>query len=622
MNTPVVPYHKANILIVDDTSSNLRLLSKLLQDEGYAVRCALDGATALTIAEAKWPDIILLDIVMPEMDGYEICRQLKSSSETNHIPVVFFSNLEDIFDKQKAFDVGGVDYIPKSFNSKEILIRLDNQIIIQKAKAEIIKLNEELEERVKERTRELELANQKLQQEIDRRQQAQDAMIRQALQDSLTGLASRNAFVHRVKQAIKQKQNNHDYQYGIFLLECDRFKYIKHNYGYIEANRFLIALGNQIILGFPECACISRFEGDDFAILIDSFDDLKFIKEIAKKLQDRLQQSFTVQEEKIEVNNCIGIAVGTQNYTTVDRLLHDANLAMQVSKNKNVYQIFDSKKHSLFKGYNKKKLDIEAELKRAINNNEFVVYYQPVISLATGKIVELEALIRWNHPQKGLILPSGFIDSAEETGLIIPLGDLVILEACQTVFRLQREHKLDLRISIDLSPSQFQQSNLVKKISQIIDATGIDGKDLRLEVPEQTIYQNSALATKNLEDLKEFQVSVGISDFGSGYSSLTYLALTYLISFAIDRVKIDSNLMQQNSHDKVSSHFIARDISFCEQLISLSRQLDVLVAVKNLRFNKQLKFFKDQKCQLGQGILISKVLEAKALEELLLWGSF
>lgn len=594
----------------------------MLQEQGYGVRCALDGATGLTIAEAGWPDLILLDIIMPEMDGYEICRQLKATKQTSQIPVIFFSNLEDIFDKQKAFEVGGVDYIPKSFDGLELIIRIENQLTLQAAKSEVIRLNSELEDRVKKRTQELEIANQKLQQEINQRQQVQDAMIRQALQDSLTGLASRNAFIAKVQKAIKQEQNNPDYHYAVFLLECDRFKYVKHNYGYIEANRFLIALSTRIMGCFPSSACLSRFEGDDFAVLIDSFTDVKEIKDLAFKTQQELQQPFIIQKENIEVNNCLGVVIGDQEYSTVDHLLHDANLAMQVSKNKAVYQIFESKKHSLFKGYNKKKLDIEAELKRAIDNNEFIIHYQPIIALSSGKITELEALVRWNHPQKGLVYPSSFMASAEETGLILPLGDLVILNACQHLVQLQKEHNIDLKVSIELSSSQFQQLNLAKKIAQIIDATDIKGGNLTLEVAEAAIRENPQLATNNLNQLKELKVGIGISDFGSNHTPLTYLALTYLIGFPINRVKINSNLLQQDRERCLDSHFANKNISFCEQLISLTRQIDVSVVIKNLRFNKQLKYFIDLKCQWGQGILISKALDIKSIEELLLWGSF
>ncbi len=617
-------YQKANILIVDDTSSNLRLLSKLLQDEGYAVRCALDGATALTIAEAQWSDLILLDIVMPEMDGYEVCQKLKAAETTKQIPVIFLSNLEDIFDKQKAFAAGGVDYIPKTLDSQEIILRIENQLSIQAAKAEIVRLNTELEDRVKERTKELEISNQKLQQEIDRRQQVQDTMLRQALQDPLTGLASRNALVSKVKNAIEKKQNDLQYQYAIFLLECDRFKYIKHNYGYIEANRFLIALSHQITNCFSESACISRFEGDDFAILVDTFSDVKTIKSLAQTIQLQLKQPFKIQAEEIEVNNCLGIVLGNQQYLEIDRLLHDANLAMQVSKTQEVYQIFEAKKHSLFKGYNKKKLDIEAELKKAIDNNEFIAHYQPIILLASGKITELEAFIRWNHPQKGIIYPASFMSLAEETGLTIPIGDLLLLEACQNVVKLQKENNLDLKITVELSDSQFHQPKLVKKISQIIDATGIKGKNLRLEIAEKVISNNPQLSMNNLNELKELGVSVGISDFGNNHDPLTYLALTYLISFPISRVKIDSNLLQEDTNIQRNffSNTQGKDITFCEQLISLSHQIDVPVLVKNLRFNKQLKYFQDLKCKWGQGILISKNLDSKAVEELLLWSVF
>ena len=614
-------YNKGNILIVDDTSSNLRLLSKLLQEEGYSVRCALDGATALTIAEAGWASLILLDIIMPEMDGYEICQRLKAEEKTRHIPVIFFSNLEDVIDKQKAFDVGGVDYIPKSFNSLEIVIRIENQLTLQAAKSEILRLNTELEDRVQKRTQELEIANQKLQQEINQRQKAQDAMLRQALQDSLTGLANRNAFISRVKKAIKQKQSDPNYNYAIFLLECDRFKYIKHNYGYIEANQFLIALSTRIIGCFPHSACISRFEGDDFAILIDSFADIKVIKNLATKTQQELKPSFVIQKENIQVNNCLGVVIGTQHYDKADHLLHDANLAMQVSKNKSIYQIFESQKHSLFKGYDKKKLDVEVELKRAIEKGEFIVHYQPIIALPSGKITELEALVRWNHPQKGLIYPSSFLTSAEETGLILPLGDLIILKACEDIFKLQKEHNLQLKVNVDLSASQFQQPHLAQKIAQIIDATGIKGENIQLEITESTIYENPQLAIKQLNKLKELNINTGISNFGNNHSPLTYLALTYLIGFPISRVAIDSNLLEAQTISSQSSS-PHKNVSFCEQLTSLAHQIDVPVIVKNLRLNKQLKYFIDLKCRWGQGILISKASDIKSIGELLLWGCF
>ena len=622
LDTSADQYQKANILIVDDTSSNLRLLSKLFQGEGYAVRCALDGATAITIAEAEWPDIILLDIVMPEMDGYEICQQLKINKKTQHIPVIFFSNLEDIFDKQRAFDVGGVDYIPKSYHEQEIIIRIENQLTIQSAKAEIVRLNTELEDRVKQRTQELEVSNQKLLQEIDRRQQAQDALLRQALKDPLTGLASRNALISRTKKAIGQNQANPDCNYAIFLLECDRFKYIKHNYGYLEANRFLIAVSSCITSCFPESACISRFEGDDFAILLENFTDLKTLKQLAEKLQNKLKDKFNVQQEAIQVNNCLGIVIGTPEYQEISHLLHDANLAMQVSKEKEHYQIFEAKKHSLFKGYNKQKLDIEAELKSAIASNQIQAHYQPIISLATGKITELEIAIRWHHPQKGIIHPSNFIDLAEETGLVIQMGYLVALEACSCIVQLQKEHDLQLKLNMQLSSKQLQQPDLGSKIGQIIDASGIKGNSICLNISEQDISSNPELTMKNLTDLEKHQVKIGIDDFGSNHSPLTYLGLTYLMGFPINRVSVDSNLLEQERQQLTNVPVGTRNISYCEQLVSLSRQIDVPVLVKNIRFNNQIKYFQKLDCKWGQGIMISKVLDRKALEELLLWSAF
>ncbi|MDJ0743984.1 MAG: EAL domain-containing protein [Xenococcaceae cyanobacterium MO_167.B27] len=613
----------ANILIVDDTSSNLKALSKLLQDEGYAVRCALDGATAITIAEAQWPDLILLDIVMPEIDGYEVCQQLKAFPKTCDIPVIFLSTLEDIFDKKKAFQVGGVDYVPKSYQSEEILIRIKNQLIIQSTKAEISRLNTELEIRVKERTEELEIANQKLHEEIIQRRQAEDKMIRKALQDPLTGLINRSSFFGKLTQAIQQLKKQPTAKFAVFLIDCESFKEVKNDYGIFEANQLLIAIANRLISCFPRSSYIGRFEADEYAIILYDVEQLEYIINIAEKIQKTLALPFELKKSNTYVNNSsIGIVLLNDQYQQIEPILEDANIALQESKVKNVYQIFHPEMTlTKSKGVSSTSSEDESYFKQAIANQEFIVDYQPVISLTTGKILELEALIRWNHPVYGLINASEFITLAEKTGLIVELGYLVILEACHQMIAWQQEHQINTKVSVNLSEQQFNQSDLIEKIDQILDATGIEGKYLKLEISEKVIANDPQYALKTLEKLQSRQIETIIDNFGNGYCYLNYIALTYLINFPIKNVKISidsSNKFNNKTPEKNLSWDKTLHDMF-ELLINLSHQMNLKITVKDIESNQQLKYIKSLDCAHGQGKIISQPLRKKALEEMLLW---
>ena len=612
----------ANILVVDDTSSNLRVLSKLLQDEGYAVRIALDGATAITIAEAQWPDLILLDILMPEIDGYEVCTQLKTSEKTRDIPVIFLSSLKDIFDKKKAFEVGGVDYIPKTGESEEVLIRIKNQLLIQASKAEIAELNAELENRVKERTEELELANQQLQKEIIQRRKAEDKMLRKALQDPITGLINRSSFFGKLTQSIQQLKKQSSAKFAVFSIDCDCFKKLRNTYGIFEATQLLIAIANRLIACFPRSSYIARFEADEFAILVYGVEEFEEIINIAKKTQKTLASPFELEKTNVHANNSIGIVILNDKYDSIESILHDANIALQESKVKNIYQVFHSKMaFTKSQAENGASSEDESYLKKAIANQEFIVYYQPVICLATGKILELEALVHWNHPVYGLISALQFISLAETTGLIVELGYLVILEACQNIVYWQQEHQLNIKVSINLSPQQFKQPDLIQKLDQILDATGIEGKYLKLEIPEKAIIEDPEAGFKTVEKLQSRQIEVIVDDFGKGYCHLNHIALTYLMNFPLKNVKINVMLSEKSNDSSfnLKSSWQQNSNNMFELLINLANQMNLKITVKNIESNQQLKYVKSLDCDYGQGISISQPLEKDSLAELLLW---
>ncbi|MDJ0568579.1 MAG: diguanylate cyclase, partial [Pleurocapsa sp. MO_192.B19] len=376
MNTTQIQNSQANILIVDDTPDNLDLLAAILQKRGYQTLCVENGTEAIEVAHSGWAELILLDIQMPEIDGYQVCAQLKAEAKTSDIPIIFISALNDFSDKKKAFKVGGVDYINKPFEIKEVVVRVANQIAIQSSKSKIIELNNQLEQKVKDRTAELEKSNQQLQGEIDRRQQAQDRLLTMALQDPITGFANRNSFISRLKKALKDTEKQPDYFFAVILLECDRFRTIKRTLSHLDSNQLLMAIAHALHSCLPESALLSRLEGEEFAIFLDNIHDVNDAIAIVQKIQQKLTQAFVIKRRQILVNANIGIVIGNKDYQDIDRLFNDADIAMQQAKELegDRYQVFKPEMYiQLQKDMEFSKH--EMALKQAIKRQEFINYY-------------------------------------------------------------------------------------------------------------------------------------------------------------------------------------------------------------------------------------------------------
>ncbi|MGL4884093.1 MAG: diguanylate cyclase domain-containing protein, partial [Waterburya sp.] len=471
MNTSQTKDLQANILIVDDTPDNLELLAAILQKRGYQTCCVNNGSEAIEIARSGWADLILLDIQMPDIDGYQVCEQLKAESQTREIPVIFISALDAFADKQKAFKVGGVDYISKPFEIKEVVVRVTNQIAIQSGKKEIIELNNQLEQKVKERTTELEQSNQQLQAEINRRQQAQDRLLQMALNDPVTGFANRNSFISRLKQALRVTEQQPDYFFAVILLECDRFKNIKRTISHVDSNQLLMAIAQTLHSCIPESALLSRLEGEEFAIFLDHINDVHEAIAIVEKIQDKLTRPFVIKHQKILININIGIAIGNKDYQDTDRLFNDADIAMQKAQEigGDRYQVFKPEMYIQLQ-QDMELAKQEIALKQAIKNQEFVNYYLPIISLKIQQLVELETLVRWHHPEQGVILPQDFIDIAEKMGLMNAIGNLVLRQACHDIKYWQHNYQdqKNLGICINLSAKQLFHPSLITKVDMIL----------------------------------------------------------------------------------------------------------------------------------------------------------
>ncbi len=590
-----------DVLLVDDSILNLKVLSTALIRQGYRIRQAKSGPVALALAQADPPDIILLDIRMPDMDGYETCYQLKSNEVTRDIPVIFLTALDDSLDKVKAFSVGGVDYITKPFEIKEVLLRVDHQLRLRKAEATVKQLNVELEQRVQARTAELEAANHTLQLEINERKRAQDQLLYLAMHDPLTGLFNRAYFMQQLAQVLLTQAS-----FTVMYLDCDRFKIVNDSLGHLAGDQLLVSIARRLESCLPErSTTIARLGGDEFCVLIEQTEDYQQSIQVANTLLQTFKHSFELNHREIFMGISIGIVVSHQTYQIPEHVLRDADIAMYQAKanGRNCYEVFSPDMHAQAAGA----LQLETDLRLALSRQEFCVVYQPIVSLQTGYISGFEALIRWHHQTQGLISPAHFIPLAEETGLIVPIGEWVLRQACSDLQDWsQTLGRDDLSISVNLSVKQFAQPSLASSIDRVLLETHLQANRLKLEITESALMDNADKAAHILDQLKTRKIHLSIDDFGTGYSSLSYLH-----RFPADTLKIDRSFIQRL--DEPTSSF-----SIVEAAITLAHKLEMSVVAEGIETQKQFECLKSLGCELGQGYLFSKPISATLAKNLIL----
>ncbi|HAN74911.1 MAG TPA: GGDEF domain-containing response regulator [Planktothrix sp. UBA8407] len=581
------PQKTEDILIVDDTPDNLHLLSRMLTRQGYNVRKALSGSMALTAAQTVAPDLILLDIMMPEMDGYQVCQHLKSDPKTSEIPIIFLSALDDVLDKVKGFQVGGVDYITKPFQFEEVLVRVQNQLALRAAELEILVLNAELETRVKERTQELEAANTKL--------------LEMALHDSLTGLPNRSLLMTDLQQSIHQAKANHNYQFAVLFLDCDRFKVVNDSLGHLVGDELLILIARRLNCCIKPQNTLSRLGGDEFAILLTEIPDYDHVITLADRILECFSQAFNLERHEIFINASIGIVIGNCEYNEPEHLLRDADTAMYRAKalGKGQYHLFDPIMHTAAL----ERLQLETDLRRGIEQDELVVHYQPIICLNTGIIAGFEALVRWSHPKRGLVAPNLFIPMAEETGLITTIGYWVLSESCHQLRTWQKQNLIDsnLFVSVNLSVKQFAQPNLLEQIDQVLADSQLSPDCLKLEITESAIMDNHKHVATILKELRKRHILISIDDFGTGYSSLSYLH-----SFPVDTLKIDKSFVQRLNLE-------SENIGLIPVIISLAKTMNMNVVAEGIELVDQLEILRELDCGFGQGYFFAKPLPGEQL---------
>lgn len=851
-------FQQASILIVDDIPTNIKVLFNILKQSGFQVSVAKNGESALSKVQEALPDLILLDVLLPGIDGFETCRRLKANPTTQEIPVIFLSALDEVIDKVQAFAVGGIDYITKPFQTEEVLARVQSQLTLQKAKAEVKQLNVELEQRVQQRTAQLEAANQHLQREIIERKKAEKELAREkthlldaqqvahvgsgeldvvtqqmrwsdetfrifglqpgqslptylellrefvytddqvvweavveraiaqgkpyefefrivrpngeiryasakgrpifnsagqvtrlfstvlditeqkqaeeallkseeqfrltfelapigmalealdgkfmrvnqafcqtlgytsqemlhqtwanllhpediaaflthkqnlhqgnisdfqienrylakngslvygilqvslvrdstgkplhlisqlmditerkqveeqllygALHDPLTNLPNRALLMERLELALKRGKRHQDYLFAVLFIDLDRFKVVNDSLGHQVGDQLLVAIARKLENIIRTTDTVARLGGDEFIILLDGIENIQDAIRIAERISFEMKLPLQLKERKVFTNASIGIALGSTDYNRGADLLRDADIAMYRAKEKGKarYEIFNREMYTQAL----KQLQIENDLRQALERQEFKVYYQPIVCLSTGRLTGFEALVRWHHPVKGLVSPADFIPIAEETGLIVPIGERVLREATHQMSVWQNKFSFakSLKISVNLSIEQLRDPNCLERIDFILAQTSLAGESLKLELTESMLMDNSEEFISLLSSLKARGIQMSIDDFGTGYSSLSYLH-----RFPVHNLKVDRSFVSRIG-SKGNNHQII------ETIVTLAHQLGMKAIAEGVETPQQLNQLRALNCDEAQGYLFSKPLERESAE--------
>ena len=430
---------------------------------------------------------------------------------------------------------------------------------------------------------------------ITKRKQIEEQLLHEAFHDPLTGLANRALFMTRLEHALQMSRRHDKYEFAVLFLDLDRFKVVNDSLGHMAGDQLLIAIAQRLKECLRSRDTFARLGGDEFAIILE---DCSNPTEVVERIGQELKLPFNLSGQEVFVTASIGVIANTIGYDRAENLLRDADTAMYRAKagGKARYEVFDITMHNQVVAL----LQLETDLRRALENHEFQLYYQPVVLLSNYKIIGFEALVRWQHPQRGLISPAEFIPLAEETGLIIPLGWWVLREACRQMRSWQEQslnsHSL-LTISVNFSVKQFTQPEVGKQIAQILQETNLDARSLKLEITESVLIEYPESVTAVMQQLKALGVSLSLDDFGTGYSSLSYLH-----RFPIDTLKVDGSFIS-----RIGSCYESWEI--VRAIVMLARALNLEVIAEGVETLEQLTRLRGLKCQYGQGYYFSQPLD-------------
>lgn len=566
------------ILVVDDEPDNFDVIEALLSNEDFELYYAPGGQQALTQLDYYQPDVILLDVMMPGMDGMEVCQNLKEITKGNPIPVIMVTALTAKADLARCMAAGADDFISKPVSRIELQARVRSMLRIRQQYQALAAFTEQLETTVQQRTSEL---------------------YQRIFRDPLTQLPSRAFLLQHLKKVLQDSCQS----FALLYLGCDQFKLINGSLGHDIGERLLVEISQRLQKHLRQGDLLTRTGEDEFCFYLTEIAAPAAVEPFVQRIMQSFDEAFAVAGFEIYVTACIGVAFSSDKYTQSQEPLQDADTAMYQARlrGKGRYQVFDYHMHRLFM----ERLTLENDLRRALDRQEFVNFYQPIVDLQTGQIVGFEALARWLHPDLGMVPPGKFIPCMEETGLIVPVGMLVLYLACQQLNQWLEAGWPDLTVSVNMSVRQFAHPNLIADIERIVSETGINPGRLRLEITESAIMEDAKAAVALTRELRARHIQISIDDFGTGYSSLGYLN-----QFPIDSLKIDRAFVKDIGTADHKSEIL-------HAIVGLGGALGLNLVAEGIETSEQLSYLQDLGVQYGQGYLFGKPLNSKDSTQLL-----
>lgn len=562
---------KQKILIIDD-EPQIRILLRDLLGEEYDCTIVSSAEEALAVLEASDFDLVLSDINMGGISGLELVPHVHQRAPET--VVVMISGQQGIETAIEALHAGAFDYITKPFDVRHVEAAV-RRALEQRALLQEKRLYEtNLEELVRQRTAQVE---------------------RLAYYDTLTGLPNRVLFADRFDQALTTAQRNQQ-MVGALLVSVDRFKKINDTLGHAIGDLLLKEVGERLQSCLKKGETVARFEGEEFALLLTQIETTDDLVDTGQIIDEALKPSFLLAGHEVYLTASIGISLFPYDGDDSATILQNAGAALYRAKTQggNNYQFYTADMNSRAL----KRLAMETSLRRAIENNEFVLYYQPQIDFNSGEIVGAEALIRWQHPDLGLVPPLEFIPLAEDTGLIVAIGAWVMREACAQTEAWRKGGFADLRIAVNVSARQFQQKSFYESVVRVLDETGVRSDCLELELTETSVMENAESAVALLTDIRRLGVKIAIDDFGTGYSSLSYLK-----RLPIDILKLDRSFVNGATSDP-------DDAALVMAIITLAHNLRLKVIAEGVETEEHLRFLRLLRCDGGQGYLFGKPMPA------------
>jgi len=570
------------ILVADDDPDALMLMDATLRAAGYLVSTAVDGAEALRQSRESEYDLVMLDVDMPGLDGYGACEALRREAG-QLLPIVIVTGMDDDESIDKAYRAGATDFIPKPISWALIAHRVRYLLRGYHITLDL--------------------------------HAAQERIRTLAYFDSLTGLPNREYFRTRlasVLQHAKQAQR----PLGLLCIDLDNFKRINDTLGHsvgdellrMVATRLREALRSSDAVGHAPAEGkddedLSRLGGDEFMVLLPDLVAAHEAGSVAQRIVDVIGQPMLLAEHEVLVTPSIGIAVFPTDGQDHETLVRNADLAMYFAKRRapGTFAFFES----TMSADALKRLTMEGQLRSAVERNELSLVYQPQFDLATGLVSGMEALLRWDNSDLGKVPPSEFIPIAEQTGLILPIGEWVLRTACAQASNWQGEGLKSARVAVNVSGLQLCNPGFCELVSNVLRDTGLSADCLELEITESVIMQNDGRAARVMRELKSIGVQLAIDDFGTGHSSFSRLR-----EFPIDRLKIDRAFVKR-------AHLTGPDQAIASAIIALAKTLNLEVVAEGVEEFAQLMLLQEERCTLAQGYLLSRPLPAADALELL-----